>query len=115
VRKKHPLFQLMNIVGGYSDLTRLHLTICLCNYLLCCWMCQLMFHERPSCFLEQQIVTAGISSSLAIVPWLVGRELFKLAFRSNPFGMFSKVSCTFNVATTSSRFHIERRSMADEL
>ena len=90
VRKKHVLFQLLNVVGGYSDLTRLHLTICLCNLLLCTWLSKLIFYERPSCFLEQQAVTLGISLSISQFIWLVGRELFRLSFRTDPFGLFSK-------------------------
>lgn len=89
LRKKHPLFQLWNVVGGYSDVTRLHLTIVLFSSLLLTWATELAFFERPSCFFQAEVVGMGMTQAIIFI-WHIERWFFRQAYSQQQFGVFGR-------------------------
>ena len=90
VRMFHPLFQIFFIVGGYSERKRLHATVSFFNYLLCYWTSQMLFFERPTCFLEARVLSQLIAFCFSFVAWFVGAELFKCGYARDAFGILGQ-------------------------
>lgn len=81
MRRKHSVWRFFCVVPGISPLTRLQLVTSLMVQLLLAFCTIVLWYGAPSCFVEQEIMAALISTTISIAASSLGRLLFRVSNR----------------------------------